>query len=289
VLYEPAGAVPAVPDGATIDDAAASFAALFDVVCDFPFESPDHRAACLAGLLTPLARFAFDGPAPLFLIDANVRGAGKGLLAQTIGQVVLGREMPVSSYAHDPEEMRKKVTAIALAGDRVVHLDNLEGSFGNDVLDRALTATRWKDRILGKSQEVDVPLIPVWYGTRNNVAVAADTARRVTHVRLDVLAERPEERAGFRPPDLLGHLRRERGRLPATRTPWPTRRGRRGGRRRSRGRGGSTLVLADVTAVSCPPTGPPRVAAHGVRVARVAARLMPVCSTLVPRLRGASR
>jgi hypothetical protein len=28
---------------------------------------------------------------------------------------VLGREMPVSSYAHDSEEMRKKITAIAIA------------------------------------------------------------------------------------------------------------------------------------------------------------------------------
>ena len=214
VLYEPAGGgVPAVPDGVGLDDADAAVDALHDVVCDFSFESPDHWAAWLAGLLTPPARFAFDGPAPLFLIDANVRGAGKELLAQAVGEVVLGREMPVSSYAHDPEEMRKKVTAIAIAGDRVVHLDNLEGNFGNDVLDRALTATRWKDRVLGRSQEVDLPLIPVWYGTGNNVAVAADTARRVVHVRLDVLAERPEERAGFRHPDLVGHVRANRGRL----------------------------------------------------------------------------
>ena len=36
--------------------------------------------------------------------DANVRGAGKGLLVQSIGQIVLGREMPVSSYAHDSND-----------------------------------------------------------------------------------------------------------------------------------------------------------------------------------------
>jgi hypothetical protein len=35
-------------------------------VSDFPFERPEHRAAWLAGLLTPLAWFAFDGPAPLY-------------------------------------------------------------------------------------------------------------------------------------------------------------------------------------------------------------------------------
>jgi hypothetical protein len=111
--------------------------------------------------------------------------------------------------------MRKKITSIAIAGDRVIHLDNLEGAFGNDALDRALTTTRWKDRILGKSQEVDLPLIPVWYGTGNNVQVAADTARRIIHVRLDVLEERPEERTGFRHPQLLSWIGRERPRLVA--------------------------------------------------------------------------
>lgn len=213
VLYEPSADFPLIPDDVTLDDADAAVQKLLDVVCDFPFESQDHRAAWLAALLTPLARFAFEGPTPLFLIDANVRGAGKGLLAQTIGQIVLGREMPVSSYAHDPEEMRKKITAIALAGDRVIHLDNLEGNFGNDTLDRALTATRWKDRLLGKSQEVDLPLIPVSYGTGNNVAVAADTTRRIVHVRLDVLAERPEERTGFKHTELVSWIKANRAEL----------------------------------------------------------------------------
>lgn len=213
VLYEPSEQFPQIPDTPTLDDARASLATLLEMVGDFQFETDDHRAAWLAGLLTPLARFAFAGPTPLFLIDANVRGAGKGLLAQTIGWIVLGREMPVSSYAHESEEMRKKITSIAIAGDRMVLLDNLEGSFGNDALDRALTSTRWKDRILGKSEMVDLPLIPAWYGTGNNVAVAADTARRIIHVRLDVLDEHPEDRTDFKHPDLIAWVRQHRGRL----------------------------------------------------------------------------
>ena len=89
----------------------------------------------------------------------------------------------------------------------------LEGNFGNDTLDRALTTTRWKDRILGKSQQVDLPLTAVWYGTGNNVAVAADTTRRIIHIRLDVLEERPEDRTGFRHPDLIPWVRKNRPRL----------------------------------------------------------------------------
>jgi len=215
VLFEPGfGATfPPVHDEVNINDADAALMTLLEIVCDFPFESEEHKAAWLAALLTPLARFAFTGPSPLFLIDANTRGAGKGLLAQTIGRIVLGREMPVSSYAHDSDEMRKKLTAIAIAGDRLILFDDLEGMFGNDSLNRALTSTRWKDRILGRSQEIELPLIPAWYATGNNVQVAADTLRRVIHVRLDCLSERPEERSGFKHENLLAWIGANRTQL----------------------------------------------------------------------------
>lgn len=215
VIFEPApgASFPPIHPEVNIDDADAALTTLLEVVYDFPFESEEHKAAWLAALLTPLARFAFAGPSPLFLIDANVRGAGKGLLAQTIGHIVLGREMPVSSYSHDSEEMRKKITAIAIAGDRLILFDNLTGVFGNDALDRALTGTRWKDRILGKSEEVELPLMPAWYATGNNVQVAADTTRRIIHIRLDCLSERPEERTGFRYENLLGWVDANRGKL----------------------------------------------------------------------------
>ncbi len=97
VLFEPApgAAFPPIHPEINIDDADAALTALLEVVCDFPFESEEHKGAWVAALLTPLARFAFTGPSPLFLIDANVRGAGKGLLAQTIGRIVLGRGLAI--------------------------------------------------------------------------------------------------------------------------------------------------------------------------------------------------
>lgn len=213
VLYQPAVTFPQVPETPTLDDANRAVEELLEVVCDFNFEAPEHKAAWLAALLTALARHAFEGPAPLFLVDANIRGAGKGLLCHTIGQIVLGRIMPVSSYSNDTEELRKKITAVAIAADPIVLLDNLEGKFGNDSLDRALTTTQWKDRILGKSEQVDLPLMTVWFATGNNVLVAADTARRVVHIRLDVLDEHPEDRDGFKHPNLMGFVRENRGRL----------------------------------------------------------------------------
>ncbi len=202
-----------VPPNPTAADAARAAAFVLNVVGDFPFESPAHRSAWLAGLLTPLAWFAFDGPAPLFLIDGNVRGVGKGLLADVIGLLLTGRRFPVMSYTNDREELRKKVTTLAAEGERLVLLDNLAGSVGNDVLDMALTADRWKDRLLGTNREYDGPLHVCWFGTGNNVQLQADTARRVCHVRLETPDERPEDKGGFRYPDLRAHVLRHRGEL----------------------------------------------------------------------------
>jgi hypothetical protein len=186
---------------------------LLEVVADFPFEAPIHEAAWVAALLTPLARFAFAGPAPLFLVDANVRAAGKGLLLDCISRVVTGERFTVATYTDDEDELRKRITAIALAGDRLVLFDNLEGNFGNAVLDAALTGTAWKDRVLGANRMAEAPLYMAWYATGNNVSIAADTARRVCHIRLESDKERPEERRDFRHPDLLAWVGRERQRL----------------------------------------------------------------------------
>ncbi len=203
----------AVPTAPTAKDAAAAVATIDDVLQDFPFEKPEHRAAWFAGLLTPLAWFAFDGPAPLLLIDGNTRGVGKGLLADVIALTLTGRRFSIMSYTSDKEELRKKITSLAMEGERLVLLDNLAGAVGNDVLDMALTADRWKDRILGGNKVYDGPLNVAWFATGNNVQLHADTARRCSHCRLETQDERPELRADVKYPDLRAHVRRNRGPL----------------------------------------------------------------------------
>ena len=209
----PAGLKLTVPDRPTPADVAAAVAALDDVIQNFPFERPEHRAAWFAGLLTPLAWFAFDGPAPLLLIDGNTRGCGKGLLADVIALVLTGRRFPVMSYTLDKEELRKKITSLAMEGERLVLLDNLAGAVGNDVLDMALTADRWKDPVLGVNKVFDGPLHVAWYATGNNVQLHADTSRRCSHCRIETPHERPELRDDVKYTDLRAHVREHRGPL----------------------------------------------------------------------------
>jgi hypothetical protein len=199
-----------VPPRPGKEDIAAAVELLHEPLLDFPFETPAHRSALVAGLLTPLAWFLFDGPAPLFLIDKNVRGAGAGLLADVVALTVTGRRFSVMSYTADREELRKRITAVAMEGERMILLDNLAGAVGNDILDAALTADWWKDRVLGGNKIYNGPLHVVWFGTGNNVQMHADTARRVCHVRMESQYERPELRTGFKYPNLRQHLRQHR-------------------------------------------------------------------------------
>jgi hypothetical protein len=210
LLLEATGQLPAIAEHPTLTEAVAARDELFEMVGDFPFERPVHSAAWLAALLTPLARFAFTGPAPLFLVDSNVRGAGKGLLLDCISQVVTGERFTIAAYTDDADELRKRITSLVLAGDRLVLFDNLEGEFGNAVLDAALTGTAWKDRALGFNRMVEAPLYMAWYATGNNVMIAADTSRRVCHIRLESPDEQPELRQGFLHPNLLAWVSQNR-------------------------------------------------------------------------------
>src|SRR5262249_29720320 len=91
--------------------------------------------------------------------------------------------------------------------------DNIEGRFGNATLDAALTGVSWEDRILGGNRMMKCPLFMTWYATGNNVAVGADTARRLCHIPLESSEERPQMRPAVARRDLLGYVAGQRQQL----------------------------------------------------------------------------
>jgi hypothetical protein len=203
-----------LPSAPTRDDARRAGAELLEVVEEFPFAGDTDRAAWLAMVLTPLARHAIDGPAPCFILDKNVRGCGGSLGADTVGIIVCGRDLTRVAPPETDVEVQKTITAVALAAEPIVLLDNVARPFGWASLDAALTGTSWNSRVLGHSRMTGrVPLATTWIATGNNIVIAGDTVRRVLRIRLESREERPEERRGFRHPDLRAYVRDERGRL----------------------------------------------------------------------------
>jgi hypothetical protein len=198
VLYQPTREFPAIKAAPTVEHAKLAIAFLLEPFADFPFAEPCHRSAVLAGILTPLARFAFQGPSPLILITKNVRGAGGSLLADAISMAATGRGMARMTQAGDDDEERKRILSIALAGDRMVLVDNVDHPLGGAALDAALTGTEWRDRILGRSEMVTAPLLATWFATGNNPQILGDTVRRILPIRIESPEEKPEERTGFK-------------------------------------------------------------------------------------------
>ena len=213
-LYVPSLRFPAIADAPTQGDASRARAELEEVFADFPFRGPENRSAALAGLLTLLARPAINGSTPAVLTDANVRGSGKTLVVDSISLIATGRATPKMSYPSDDVELEKVLASYALRGASTINFDNITRPFGGGPLDRCLTAVNSVElRVLGKSEIPTLPWRAVIFGTGNNLVLTGDTARRVIVCRLESPLENPENRSGFRHPNLLQWVSRHRARL----------------------------------------------------------------------------
>ena len=208
--HEDFGALPKSPTREDVEDAIET---LRYVVSDFPFENGAHEATFFAAILTPLARTAFRGPSPLFMLDANTPGTGKGLLAKVIGLIAIGSAPRLIVTSRDDNEERKLITTVAMDGDQLVCVDNIEGKWGSPAMCVALTTDEWSDRVLGGSTSYKGPLLTTWLATANNVQLSTDMIRRVAHIRLETPTERPEERTGFAIPELEEYVRSNRPKL----------------------------------------------------------------------------
>jgi hypothetical protein len=198
LLYVPSAEYPEIPDAPDWEDARAAMARLLYVVSDFPFEKPSDRMAWASLVISVVARGGIAGPVPGYLITANLAGPGKTLLADLAGLIPTGRPPAVDGYVLDDVEMDKRLTSIAVAGDRCVIFDNARSgsSVGCPSLDRALTARgAYRGRILGSIKMS--PSIP-WYTTvivtGNNLTTQDDALRRFVPIFLFCEEDKPEER-----------------------------------------------------------------------------------------------
>ncbi|MSR55802.1 MAG: DUF3854 domain-containing protein [Gemmataceae bacterium] len=199
----------------TRDSAQKAAGTILDLIRDFPVADEAGRSVYLSMILSVICRHLIDGSVPLHLADANVRGSGKSMYIDSGSIISTGTTAPAQAYSSETAEMRKIITSVVMAGNQLQNLDNLPsgGAFGNSALDMALTCRIWEDRILSTNKKLIAPHRTVWTATGNNPVLRADTARRVIRTRLESDHEHPEDRDGFKYPDLLAHIRRNRPQL----------------------------------------------------------------------------
>ena len=214
VFLEPSVSVD-VPDEPTHADAVAVGAVFQDLLCDFAFAEPADFSSWLAGLLSPLVKAATsNAPAPLICVSASSPGAGKTLLIDIASRIITGGAAEVRPYnPRDPSEWGKRLTAFIKAASPVSVFDNCNGPIGDEGLDRLITSSTWSDRILGASDAPALPNVTTWLATGNNIEPQGDTVRRVLLCRIEVMTERPQERHGFKRPELADYALEHRSEL----------------------------------------------------------------------------
>jgi hypothetical protein len=184
-----------------------------DLLGDFPFAGPADLAAAVAAVVLPFVRGRIDGATPLHLFDSPQPGSGKTLLADAVAIPALGKEPAATTEVANADDLRKWVTAMAVAGESVVLIDNVNARLGGSALAAALTKVEWSDRVVGTSRLAKAGMRCLWLATGNNVAMTTELARRVVRCRIDAGVPRPHLRAGFRHRDLRGWARDNRPRL----------------------------------------------------------------------------
>jgi len=174
-----------------------------DVLIDFPFVADADRAHAIGLWLLPDARDLIDRPTPNHLIESPMPGSGKGLLADVLLGPAVGHGMGVTPPASSEEEWRKRLTTFFWEGHAVVLVDNVTQPLDSGAFASALTASTWVDRILGRSESLQVPVRCVWVTTANNPMLSREITRRSIRIRLDPEVDEPWLRENFTHPHLL--------------------------------------------------------------------------------------
>lgn len=169
-----------------------------EVLGDFPFASQADRANAVGLFILPLVMDMVDGPYMAWLVEANMPGSGKTLLAKLVSVVATGAPAIVTPLAKNEAEIKKAVTATLASGAPLTLFDNVSGYLDSPTLAAVLSATVWRDRILGGSTTATIPITTQTIFTGNNLSLSGELADRLLRVRLVPQTEHPRQRSGFR-------------------------------------------------------------------------------------------
>lgn len=213
LLFDPVEAdFPEIPDTPSSAQIQAALSRLLDPFTTFAFVDRFARGAFLAALLTAILRPALP-TAPGFAFDAPVQGSGKTLLARSVATLATGTQPQIwpHTVGRDDEEVRKRLFAALREGTATLVWDNVTGTFDSAAFAAALTAPTLRDRVLGRSETMEIPNRALILLTGNNLTLAGDLVRRILPCRIDPKSETPFDREFKLDP--VAHVQANRPRL----------------------------------------------------------------------------
>lgn len=182
-----------VPSAPNVEQALGALAKLWRPIRLFPFADEVAIGVTLAAMLAACLRPALP-TCPATGFDAPAAGTGKTLLAKCIGALATGGDVAVLPPTNEEDECRKRLFAALRGGSKVLLWDNVREPLGNSVIDSFLTSSLFADRVLGASENVELPNRSLFLVSGNNLVLTGDTHRRILLARLDAEIETPFKR-----------------------------------------------------------------------------------------------
>ena len=206
-----------IPESPTKEQVDESVKNLDELICDFKFEgetaelsSMDNagRHNAIAAILTSVLRPAIDGNTPLYLVDKPQMGTGGTLLCEIINRIATGKALTPSNAPrfNDKEEWEKVILSILQDGITNVCFDNIEGVLKSASLSSVLTSRRKVGRVLGTTNQTTFDVCVNWMGNGINLDIKGDLPRRIYMSRIITDYARPQQRTGFKIPDIKKHV-----------------------------------------------------------------------------------
>ena len=192
--WEP-GQDPVMPDGSTIADAVKELrAGEYGVYFDKP-SSAGTGGAAVGDVLN------YNQALEKVIRDhgysrEEFEKLGMSLLLQSVLTIAEGTHVGAHVEKGNEDETRKAVTSALHASASFIWIDNINNFIKGSTIPHLVTCKVWTDRLLGRSEEVHIPVTCTVILSGNNMRMTKEIARRGVPIFLN--AKRPPtERGGF--------------------------------------------------------------------------------------------
>lgn len=167
----------------------------------FPFDDGEKgvsSAVNMSSAICAVLRSLMRGGAPGHVFDAPQASSGKTKLSITHGILATGTEPALATWSNNRVENGKQLSSMVRRGPPVIIYDNMDGEAGDVIkfphVNTTITQDRVRLRVLGFSQDEELPtgVHLVWNG--NYVQVQSDIVTRLVWCRLDTGMADPSSR-----------------------------------------------------------------------------------------------
>lgn len=221
--------VSAVPDDDELSEAKRFL--VEEAFSDFPFDGVKDRDDCIVrGLdndgeplpslahaialtLQPFAREMINGVTPVFTLTKPAAGTGGGRLVEVSSMIATGEEAPAQPMPTNEDELSKTITACVNYASEYCFFDNTNLAADSGAFASAITAPKYRARLLGSSRMVEAEIRHTWVMVANNIKGTTEILRRLVMIELDAKTANPENRSGWHHSDLKDWVRKNRGQL----------------------------------------------------------------------------